>query len=113
MNKGAHADAHQNGDLSAFEASETAGTSKRSATAAAKGAAAAKPPERRRRAAALSDLPRLGFKVSEAAKLLGVHKTAMYDLIRDGRISYSRLAGGCIMIGREAIEAFLRGESAA
>jgi len=50
---------------------------------------------------------RLAFKASEAALMLGLDRGAVYDLLRTGRLRFTRLAGGTMIIPRTAIDEYL------
>ena len=53
--------------------------------------------------------PRLAYKVVEVAKALGVDRSAVYDLLRTGRLRFTRLAGGTILIPTAALDQYLNG----
>lgn len=48
------------------------------------------------------------LRVREGAKILDISVSAMYDLVRAGRIGYVRLAGGSIRIPTSEVDRFLR-----
>lgn len=57
-------------------------------------------------------IERVAYKVSEAAIALGIDKGAVYDLIRAGKLRYTRLAGGTMIIPATALHDFLNGTTA-
>lgn len=50
---------------------------------------------------------RLAFKVAEVAPMLGIDKSSVYDLIHAGRLRYTRLARGRLLIPKSAIDEYL------
>ncbi len=52
-------------------------------------------------------IERLSYKASDAAAALGISRQAVYQLVRNGRLQYTRLAGGSILISRASIDAYL------
>ncbi len=52
---------------------------------------------------------RLAFRAREVAELLGVNTWSVYELIKDGRLRTTRLAGGTLLISRKAIDEYLDG----
>lgn len=57
-------------------------------------------------------IDRAAYKVKEVAIALGIDKTAVYDLIRVGKLRYIRLAGGTMIIPATALHDFLNGTTA-
>lgn len=55
---------------------------------------------------------RIAYKVSEASIALGVDKGTVYDLIHAGKLRYTRLAGGTILIPVAALDEYLNGDVA-
>jgi excisionase family DNA binding protein len=49
----------------------------------------------------------LAYRVNEAARLLGVSRSAMYDLLTSGRVGYVRIAGGSRRVPASEIDRFL------
>ncbi len=56
---------------------------------------------------------REAYKVEEVAKLLGCHPKTVRKLCKEGRIQSVKLGPRCARITRQAIEAFLTGQSLA
>ncbi len=57
-------------------------------------------------------IPRLAYKVAQAAIALGIDRGAVYDLLNTGRIRFQRLAGGTIIIPRSALDEYLNDDDA-
>jgi excisionase family DNA binding protein len=53
------------------------------------------------------DLERKALRIDEACAVLGVGRSSIYSLMRDGRLGFVRLAGGRRRIPTSAIDAFI------
>lgn len=54
-------------------------------------------------------IPRMAYKVSQAAQALGLDRGAIYDLVAAKKLRYVRCAGGTILIPVAALEEYLNG----
>ncbi len=52
-------------------------------------------------------IPRMAFKVAQAAQALGLDRGAVYDLVAAKKLRYVRCAGGTILIPVAALEEYL------
>lgn len=54
-----------------------------------------------------SGLERKAFRIDQACAVLGVGRSSIYALMRDGRLGFVRLTGGQRRIPSSAIDAFI------
>jgi len=54
-------------------------------------------------------IPRMAYKVAQAAQALGLDRGAVYDLCKAKKLRYVRCAGGTILIPVAALEEYLAG----